>query len=472
METEDIRLEDIKKIYFIGIGGIGMSAVARFMRAAGKEVLGSDLKPSRVTLQLESLGITIHYGQKEENITDGIDLAVYTVSIPADNPERKKVTEKGIPAITYARSLGLIFNGKRGIAVCGTHGKSTTTAMIGYVLEDGGVDPTVLVGSIVPRYGSNLHLGGGQYFVAEACEYGRNFLSLYPQIIVLNNIELDHTDCYADITEMKESFRDFLSHLPADGTVFCGDDENIRAVMEKIRTEKPGLKVFYFGTRENDDFCIKDFKNMGDHTEFEAYRGSESLGLFRLRVPGEFNAKNALASIALGIFLGISAEKIRMSLESYGGIWRRFEIKGEYRGALVISDYAHHPTAVRNTIEAAKGFYAGRRIFAVFQPHQHNRTRGLYRDFLECFDAADEVVVSEIYDVAGREEKSDQNVSSGDIVRDVEAKNAKLRGHITYARDMVETRRLIDEKLEAGDILLVMGAGDIFEIADSLAGKG
>jgi UDP-N-acetylmuramate--alanine ligase len=472
MQKEEIKIETIKKVYFIGIGGIGMSAVARFLHAGGKQVLGSDLKPSQVTRQLEQLGLHINYGQVAENITDDIDLAIYTGSIPKHNPELQTVREKGIVAITYAESLGLIFNSRHGIAVCGTHGKSTTTAMIGAVLEDGGIDPTVLVGSIVPRYGSNLHLGGGEYFVAEACEYNRNFHCLYPQIIVLNNIELDHTDCYADIEEMKKSFADFLDNLPDDGMILCGDDDNIHEVIEKTKTSRPGLRIYLFGAQESDDFHIKDFQNTVGHTQFEAYHGQESLGRFTLQVPGEFNAHNALAAIALGVLLGIPAEKIRTTLLEFGGIWRRFEIKGQYKDALVVSDYAHHPTAVRKTIEAARGFYPDRRIFAVFQPHQHNRTRGLYADFLTCFDAADEVIVAEIYDVVGREEAADQVVSSRNIALDVESRNTKLKGHIAYASDLAETRRLIDEKVQPGDILLIMGAGDIFEIADSLADRG
>ena len=470
METEKIRLEDVKKVYFIGIGGIGISAIARFLAAKGKDVSGSDMKPSKVTLGLEKIGININYGQREGNITDDIDLAVYTTSVPKTNPEMKAVLEKSIRAITYAESLGLIFNSREGIAVCGTHGKSTTTAMIGAVLEDGGVDPSVLVGSIVPRYDGNLRIGAGKHFLAEACEYNHNFMSLYPQIVILNNIELDHTDCYKDIGEMKESFLGLLRHLPEDGILFCGgDDENIREVVSKIKAEKPGLHIFRFGADEkSDDFYFKDYLIADGKAEFEAFHGSESLGGFSLRVPGQFNARNAMAAIALGTELGIPTEKIRASLEIYPGIWRRFEIKGEYEGALVVSDYAHHPTAVSVTIAAAKEFYPDRRIVAVFQPHQHNRTRGLYKDFLTCFDRADEVILAEIYDVAGREEEEDQVVSSRNIAEDVVKRNERMAGHIAYAPNLDATRKMIDDIIKPGDVVLVMGAGDIFEIADSL----
>jgi UDP-N-acetylmuramate--alanine ligase len=470
MEMDNLQLEKVKKAYFIGIGGIGISAIAKYMHGQGIEVRGSDLKPSNVTERLESLGLSIRYGQKAENITDDIDLVVYTTSIPETNPELQAVREKGLRAITYAQSLGLVFNEKNGIAVCGTHGKSTTTAMIGAVLEDGGVDPSVLVGSIVPRYDGNLHVGGGDYFLAEACEYNHNFLSLYPHVIVLGNIELDHTDCYGDIGEMKEGFLDFLRHLPEEGMLLAnGDDANVREVAGKIKEEKPRLRVVFFGSGEGNDFRFQDYRVTPAGTEFEAFRGRESLGKFALRVPGEFNVRNALAAIALAVQLDIPAEDAAASLEKFTGIWRRFEIKGSYRGALVVSDYAHHPTAVRKTIGAAKEFYPTRRLLAVFQPHQHNRTRGLYQDFLGCFDAADEVVLAEIYDVAGREEKEDQTVSSADMARDIQARNERLRGHITYAKDLAETERLIGEMVRPGDVVLIMGAGDIVEVAERLA---
>lgn len=467
---ENINIEDLGKIYFIGIGGIGMSAVARFMKAKGKEVAGSDLKPSKITTDLEKLGIGINYFQVAENITDDIDLVIYTGSVPETNPELATVRAKSMKSLTYGESLGLIMSGKGGIAICGTHGKSTTSAMVGGVLEDGGVDPSVLVGSIVPRYDGNLRIGEGKNFVAEACEYRKNFMSLYPEMIVLTNVELDHTDYYKDIEDMKASFLDFARHLPDSGVLFVGEDEvgNAREVADKVKAEKPGVTVIRFGTKEDDDFRFKDFRTEEGRTIFDVTQEGKDLGEFRLRIPGEFNAKNALAAIAVGTYLGISADNIRESLENFSGIWRRFEIKGQYQGALVVSDYAHHPTAVSVTVKAAKEFYPGRRIVAVFQPHQHNRTRGLYEEFLGSFDCADEIILSEIYDVAGREETEDQAVSSQDLVRDIAARNGKLDGHIAYAKDLGETRKLIDEKVKADDVLLIMGAGDIFEIADDL----
>jgi UDP-N-acetylmuramate--alanine ligase len=467
---ENLNIEDLKKVYFIGIGGIGMSAIARYMRAKGKEVIGSDLKPSNITENLEGLGIRINYAQVAENITDDIDLVIYTGSIPKTNPELSAALAKHLKSMTYGESLGLIFNGKGGIAVCGTHGKSTTSAMVGAVLEEGGIDPSVLVGSIVPRYGGNLRIGAGKNFVAEACEYRKNFMSLYPQMIVLNNVELDHTDFYKDIEDMKASFLEFASHLPDDGVLFVGEDAagNAREVAEKIRVQKPSVTIIRFGKQEDNDFVLKDFHAEEGRAVFAVAHGGENLGDFHLRIPGEFNARNALAAIAVGTYFGIPADKIRSSLKNFTGIWRRFEIKGDYRGALVVSDYAHHPTAVSVTVKAAKEFYPGRRIVAVFQPHQHNRTRGLYREFLKSFDDADEVILSEIYDVAGREEAEDQAVSSQDLARDIGARNKKLEGHVSYGKNLEETRRLIDEKVRESDVLLIMGAGDIFGVADDL----
>jgi UDP-N-acetylmuramate--alanine ligase len=315
-------------------------------------------------------------------------------------------------------------------------------------------------------------MGTGKHFLAEACEYNYNFMSLYPQMIVLNNIELDHTDCYKDIGEMNESFLGFLRHLPYGGVLFCnGDDINAKEVSRKIKQEKPALEIFYFGKNEDNDFIFKNYKVLSGKVEFEVFHNAESLGKFTLKIPGEFNAQNATAAVALGTYLAIPVDIIRKSLENFLGIWRRFEIKGEYNGALIISDYAHHPTAVRVTIKAAKEFYPGRRIFVVFQPHQHNRTQGLYEDFLKSFDLADDLILSEIYDVAGREEKEDQNISSLNLVDDIVKREKKFQDHIFFAKNLDETMKLINEKIKPDDVLLVMGAGDIFEIADRLANK-
>lgn len=455
--------EKINKIHFIGIGGIGLSAIAKFMKLKGKQISGSDLSRSLVIDNLEEDGIKIFIGQNEENISSDIDLVIHTMAIPKDNSELNRAKELNIKTITYPESLGVLFNDKFGIGVCGTHGKSSTTAMIGLMLDDAGLDPSIVVGSIVPRYKSNLRIGKSKYFLIEACEYERAFLNYYPKIIILNNIELDHTDYYKGLDDFKSAFVEFLTHLPDDGLLICnGDDENVLSIKGQIASS------LNFGLKENNGVRAINVIFTEGQTKFEVIYQNENLGEFALMVPGFFNVYNALGAISLGLALKIPIEKIKKSLENYSGTWRRFEIKGKYKNALVISDYAHHPTAVKVIIEATKNFYPGKRVFAVFQPHQHNRTKELYQDFLKSFDDADILILVEIFDVAGREEEKAQIVSSLNLVDDIKKQGKKISKNIFYTKDLRETRKLIDGKMKSDDILLIIGAGDIYKIADDL----
>ncbi|MCK5332243.1 UDP-N-acetylmuramate--L-alanine ligase [Candidatus Parcubacteria bacterium] len=459
----EIDFEKVNKIYFIGIGGIGLSALAQFMKEKNKWVSGSDLNSSPITDNLEKKGIEVCIGQSGENIESDIDLVIHTMAIPENNLELQKAKELRIRTITYPEALGVLFNDKLGIAVCGTHGKSSTSAMAGLLLDDAELDPLIFVGSIVPRYESNLKIGEGKYFLIEACEYQRAFLNYYPKIIILNNIELDHTDYYKDLEDFKSAFAEFLIHLPNDGILICnGDDENISKIKHQISS------VVRFGLGETNDVRADNIKFEEGEVKFDVFYDRKNLGEFVLQVPGLFNVYNALGTIALGLTLKIPAEKIKKSLKNYSGIWRRFEIKGEYKGTTVISDYAHHPTAVRSIIKATKNFYPGRRVLTVFQPHQHNRTKELYQDFLKSFDKADVLILAEIFDVAGREENKGQAVSSLDLVNDIKKQDKEVSKNIFYAKDLQETRKLIDEKIRPDDILLIVGAGDIYKIADEI----
>ncbi len=471
-----IDFDKIRKIHFVGIGGIGLSAIAKLMLLQSKKVTGSDLSVSDITEKLKKMGAEIFIGQKKENVPRDADLVIYTPAIANDNIEMKISKEYGIPLVSYPEALGILLNDEFGIAICGTHGKSTTTSMTGLVLAGGGLDPSVVVGSKVPEFDGNLRIStipsGSQYFVAEACEYKRDFLEYYPKIIILNNIELDHTDYYKDIEDYRSAFEEFIGHLPEDGVLILnGDDENI----SKIKNQKSNLQIknkktntISFGFNKNNDLRCQNIKTSEGYTIFEVGFKEKNLGEFELKLPGAFNVYNALAAITVGLYLGIDVEKIKKSLADFGGIWRRFEVKSEYRGATVVSDYAHHPTAVKATIDAAREFYPGKRIMAVFQPHQHNRTKILYGDFLKSFDSADVLVLVEIFDVAGREEVKDQNVSSQKMAEDIKKRSKKQASNIFYAANLPEARKLIDEKIEAGDILLIMGAGDIYKVADEL----
>jgi len=421
-----IDFNKIKKIHFIGIGGIGLSAIAKLMAAQGKNVSGSDANESKITAELKKAGVKIFIGQRPENLLSDVELVIYTLAIPKNNPERTKAEKMKIPLLTYPEALGILFNKKFGIAICGTHGKSTTTSMTSLILADGGLDPSVVVGSKVPAFGGNLRIGRGKYFIIEACEYERAFLEYCPKIIILNNIELDHTDYYKDIDDYRSAFFEFIGHLPKEGILLCnGDDKEISNIIRQLTDRNSNIKVITFGFDKNNDLRGYDIRTEAGKTKFKVKFKSlryelisplaklpqkgvlegKDLGEFILRVPGKFNVYNALAAIATGLYLEIDAEKIKKTLSDFSGIWRRFEIKGNYKDATIISDYAHHPTAVRSTIEAAREFYPGRRIVAVFQPHQHNRTKMLYKDFLKSFDSADALILAEIFDVAGREEK-------------------------------------------------------------------
>lgn len=483
---QEINFDKTKKIHFIGIGGIGLSAIAKLMLARGKIVSGSDINESEITDELEKLGAKIFIGQKEENLTDDIELVIYTLAIPKDNSELAKAKMLKIPLLTYPKALGKIFNDKYGIAVCGTHGKSTAASLVGLILAAGGLDPSVLVGSKAPEFQGNLRIGASRYFVIEACEYERAFLEYWPKIIVLNNIELDHTDYYKNIEDYTSAFIEFINHLPSDGLlIFNGDDRqmsNVKAQMSN-QCQSSNVKMISFGLGKNNDLRCRKMKIGEGRIRFWATFAGKNVGEFTLKIPGKFNVYNALAAIMVGLHLGIDVEKIKKTLANFGGIWRRFEIKGEYEGATVVSDYAHHPTAVKATIDAAREFYPGKRIMAVFQPHQHNRTKMLYQDFLKSFDRADMVILAEIFDVAGREEKKDENVSSQNLAEDIRKriknKDNKILGYydigmlkknlVFYAKDLTGVRKLIDEKIKTGDVLLIMGAGDIYKIADTIS---
>jgi len=483
-----IDFTKIKKIHFIGIGGIGLSAVAKLMLARGKIVSGSDINESEITDELKKIGAKISIGQRAENLTKDIELVIYTLAISEDNSELAKAKKLKIPLLTYPEALGKIFNDKYGIAVCGTHGKSTTASLVGLILAVGGLDPSVLVGSKVPEFQGNLRIGASKYFVIEACEYERAFLEYWPKIIILNNIELDHTDYYKNIEDYKKAFGEFIGHLPKNGVWVCnGDDKESQNLKQKIQKYSPKIKIMSFGFSENNDIRGYDIKIGKGKVKFKVKcKGSSceiplcgnfatseiiSQGEFTLKIPGKFNVYNALAAIAVGLRLGVDVEKIKKTLVDFGGTWRRFEVKGECKNATVISDYAHHPTAVKATVEAARQFYPGRRIVVAFQPHQHNRTKLRYNDFGKSFASADALILAEIFDVAGREEKKDKNISSQNLAEDIKKRNKKMTPNIFYAKDLDDTRKLIDEKIMPGDIVLVMGAGDIYKVADKLVKK-
>jgi len=452
-------LSNIKKVFLSGIGGIGVSALARFFVAKGIEVAGSDLVMSEITEALEKLGVKIYSEQRAANITPDLNLFIYSAAVPSDNAERIAAKELGLAQRSYFEALGELSRDFKTIAVSGTHGKSTTTAMIGAVLLKAEKDPTIIVGSCYEKFDCNFHYGHSDLFVVESCEYRAHMLLLKPWTIVLNNIEADHLDFYKDLNHIVQTFQQFVNglRLQDDLLVINNDDLNIR------RLVLPKCRIVRYGLASGADVCADNIRKLPGKQFFDVVYYGHNIGEFELNIPGDFNIYNALATISFCLTLDIPIGIIKECLKEFKGIWRRFEIIKNEEIA-VISDYAHHPTAVKSTIKAVREFFPGRRIVAVFQPHQHDRTKKLFNEFLSSFELADVVVLSEIYDVAGREEGIE--ISSADLVEAI--KKISLMKQIFFAQDLAETMSKINELKKQEDVILVMGAGDIYTIVKSL----
>lgn len=465
-----MNLSNFKKIHFVGLGGIGVSAVAKFFKLQGSEVSGSDIEPTEITDECKNLGITFYSGHNANHITSNMDLVIYSDAVPQDNPERLRAAELSIQQKSYAEILGEISKTKRTIAVSGTHGKSTTTAIIGLILEAAGLDPTVIVGSKVKTfsYGS-LRLGTGEWLVVEGDEYRDHMLQLRPEIIVLTNLEWDHPDYFKTFEQMLDSFCQYIKLLPPQGyCVINNDDQDCQKLHSRIPSQggqARNVRMVNFGFTEGSDFMARNLLLDAGVVKFTTSTKDGAIDDYTLQVPGRFNVYNALAAIACARVLDIKPQIFKKTLSEFPGIWRRFEKVGEYNGATIISDYAHHPTAVRATIQAAREFYPNKRIMVVFQPHHRNRTKRLFNDFLAAFDSADFSIISEIYDVAGRELKADENISAKDLVA------AIGKNDIIFGGNLDQTNDLIKQHARKDDIVLIMGAGDIYKVATDLTRK-
>lgn len=422
-----------KNIYCIGIGGIGLSALAQLFAHNGAMVSGSDRSASPVTDLLAEKGITVHFSQTGECVTSAIDLVVYSDAVPADNAERVRAQELGIPQISYFEGLALASKGKRTIAVAGTHGKTTTTAMITKMLVDIGASPTAIIGSLTKDFESNCIVGTSDIFVVEACEYRRHFLYLSPEVLVITNIEFDHTDYFKDVPDLLNAFSE-MAHK-----------ESVKCVIANLGQET--VRVAAAGTQA---VC--------DYTEEE----SPTLSML-----GEFNRMNARAAkAAVKAILGdTDEEKLDASLRSFAGTWRRFEYKGTTEtGAAVYDDYAHHPTAIRETIEAVRAKFPGKHIVVAFQPHLFSRTRDLFGSFVEELAKADRILLAPIYPA--------REVDTGDISSDILAKEISLLNpHVLSCASFEEIEKELREHTSSDDLIITMGAGELYTIADSLTAK-
>ncbi|MBD5514672.1 MAG: UDP-N-acetylmuramate--L-alanine ligase [Lachnospiraceae bacterium] len=456
-----INFKDPIHIYFIGIGGISMSGLAEILLSEGFHISGSDRAPSPLTHRLEEQGAVIYYGQRAENLTPDIDVAVYTSAIKPDNPEMTAADSLHIPLLTRAQLLGqMMQNYKIPIAVSGTHGKTTTTSMISQILLENDDDPTLSIGGIYKPIGGNIRVGSSDLFVTEACEYTNSFLSFYPRISIILNIEEDHLDFFKDIDDIRRSFHKFARLLPADGTLIISGDI---AHCEELTTDL-ACKVITYGSSTDYDYYPKDITyDASGCPSFHLMRRSGKEEVFSLKVPGEHNVYNAIAAIALADLLGISDEVTAKALLHYGGTDRRFEYKGKVNGVTIIDDYAHHPTEIRATLLAAKN-YPHRTTWCVFQPHTYSRTKAFLKDFAAALSLSDEIVLADIY--AARE-KDTLGISSKTLQQEIE----KSGHRCYYFPSFEEIENFLLKNCTKDDLLITMGAGDVVKIGENLLRK-
>ena len=445
-----------RRVHFVGVGGVGQNAIARVLLEAGYPVSGSDLKDSETTRDLERLGATIHVGHRAEQV-EGAGLVVISSAVPADNPEVVRARELGVPVVKRAEFLGELTRHRRSVCVAGTHGKTTTSAMIGLALVAGGLDPTVLVGGVVPALGTGGRFGRGEHLVAEADEFDGSFLRFAPSIAVVTNVEPDHLDFYRDFAAIVDAFRAFVGRVPDDGyLIACWDDPVARG----LGTACSGQTVTYGLGSEGDWQAVEIAPNDLGGNDFAALRRGQVFGRFRLAVPGRHNVANALAALAVADLCGVGPATAAEALARFGGVRRRLELKGVEGGVHVYDDYAHHPTEIVATLRAARERHRGR-LWCVFQPHTVNRTKSLFGEFAAAFGEADRVLVADIYVPAGREATTGE-VTSADLVRAMRHPGAE---HVARLEDIVE--RLAAEA-RPGDLVLTMGAGDVYRVGEEL----
>ncbi len=454
-----------RRIHFIGAGGCGMRGIAEFVLAEGGVVSGSDLRPSAATDRLARLGAAIYIGHEAGNLTPGTDLVVHSAAVKADNPERVEAHRRGLPVLKYAEFLGRLMDLRHGIAVAGTHGKSTTTAMVAYVLAEAGLDPSFVIGAHVPQLGGGSRVGAGPHLVVEACEYDRSFLHLSPRAAAVLNVEEDHLDYYRDLAEIRSAFADLAARVPADGLLVTGGaDLGRRQVVARAR-----CRVETFGVGGEWDWHAENLEADCGRFAFDVYRRGTFYASMRLSVAGRHQVFNALAATALSAWAGAGAEAIADALGRFEGAGRRMEILGRAAGVTVVDDYAHHPTEIQATLKAAAERFRPRCLWVVFQPHQHSRTRFLLKDFAQALTVADRIIVPDIYFVRDSEQER-QAVRSQDLVGEIQ----RLGADALYLADFDSIRRYLVESLGTGDVLMTMGAGDVWRLArpllDDLAG--
>ena len=447
----------IRHVHMVGIGGVGMSSIAEVLLNRGYTVTGSDLEASDRTDRLAAHGATIYTGHAAEQV-GAADVVVYSSAIdPDDNPETVEAEQRRISLIPRSEMLGELIRMKFGVGVAGTHGKTTTTSMVGLVVAEGGFDPTVIVGGKVTAFGSNAVTGEGDVIVIEADEYDRTFLRLTPSLAVITNIEEDHLDVYDNLADLQAAFVEYANSVPFFGAaILCLDDPNVQAIVGDIER-----RVITYGTTRQAEIRADNIRREGLTTRFDVTLRGRHLGTVALHVPGRHNVRNALAAVAVGQELEIAFEEVRAGLERFTGVRRRFERKADTAGITVLDDYAHHPTEIEATLRAAHQGFPDRRIVAVFQPHLYSRTQNFMDEFARSFFNADVLVLTDVY---GARETPVEGVSGKRL-----AERAKQFGHraVHHVADTADLPRRLAEETAPGDVVLMLGAGDIWRSSEA-----
>ena len=477
-----------KYVYFISIGGAGMSAIAKILINEGYIVSGSDMECSSVTNELGELGVRINTKQDGECLDSDTNLVITSAAINENNLDLKKARSLGLRVVKYSEFLGSLMKKKYGIAISGTHGKTTTTAMISTILKKTGHEPTFVIGGNVTEIGGNSCTGKGSYFVAEACEYDRTFLNLTPQIGVITNIEEDHLDYYKDLDGITEAFTEFVSLIPEDGLlVINNDDINIRKVVKGAKCKVEGYSIAtasdflnkVMPARKTDLKTCSSYERVNcgsdatwlavvtssgkEVNHFSVFKKGEFFGDFSLKTPGLHNVSNALAAISVCNHIGLNGKSIKKVLSSFNGVSRRFQTISSKNGITIIDDFAHHPTAIKTTLATARAIYPSQRIWCVFQPHLHNRTKLLLKEFAMALTLADKVVIADIY-TARDSDRERGSVSSQDLKRELQV----MGGDVEYIKNISEIINNLRLSVKRDDIIMILGAGDIWKVSHGL----
>jgi UDP-N-acetylmuramate--alanine ligase len=447
-------------IHFVGIGGIGMSGIAEVLLNLGYAVSGTDLKESDTTRRLAGLGARLAYGHAAQHLGDA-DVVVVSAAVKAGNPEVVEARARGVPVVPRAEMLAELMRMKYGVAVAGSHGKTTTTSLVATVLHAAGLDPTAVIGGKLPQLGSNARLGAGEYLVAEADESDGSFMKLSPTVAVVTNIDPEHLDHYGTLDKLKDTFADFINKVPFYGLgVLCLDDPNVQSLLPRV--EKRHVT---YGLTPLADFRAVELGFGGLTSRFTAVVRGQALGPVELAMPGRHNVLNALAVLAVSDFLGVDFAIYQKALAGFQGVGRRFTVRGEVGGVLVVDDYGHHPAEIRATLDGARAGFPGRRLVVAFQPHRFTRTRDLLDEFARAFNEAELVFVSDIYSAG---EEPIPGINARRLVDEMRACGHRGANHVPEREELV---RALAPRLKAGDILVTLGAGDIWQVGEEVLGR-